>query len=313
MIDIIIPAYNCHDTIRDALFSIVTQTIKDKVKVYIIDDCSDQSYNKDIEGINKLIDIIILKTPKNSGPGIARQYGIDNSNGKYIVFLDADDVFYNCLAIEKLYNYINDNNYNAVCSNFIEDCEFTTIKHGLNDIWMHGKIYRRDFITKNNIRFSNTFQNEDTGFNHIISLIDEFKYLDEDTYIWKLNKESITRRNDYEYIFNGLEGYIYNICYSVEEALKMNVQVSRISKLLIETIYEIYFNYLKYINYDNVNLILKWSHRLKELYLEYSNKISIIDKKMIIEEAFYNNINKLDISSYLNNRITFDDFFNSIN
>lgn len=312
MIDVIIPAYNAHKTIKDALYSIAIQTIKDKIKVYIVDDCSDKDYKDSIKGIDKLLDITLLKTPKNSGPGFAREYGIKHSSGDYIVFLDADDMFYNCFSIEKLYNYINDNNYNAVCSNFIEECDYISINHGFNDIWMHGKIYRRSFIVDNNIKFSNTYQNEDTGFNHIISLIDEFKYLDETTYIWRLNNNSITRKNDYEYTFNGLEGYIYNICYSIEEAIKKNVEVDKISSLVISTMYEMYFNYLKYSDYENVNLLFEWLKGLKKLFLEYNNKINNSKKYKIIKEETHNGIEKIDIVSYLNNKFTFDEFLDSI-
>ena len=149
-------------------------------------------------------------------------------------------------------------------------------------------------------------------FNHIISLIDEFKYLEDITYIWKYNYKSITRRNNYEYTFNSLDGYIYNICYSIEEALKKNANIEKVSKLIIGTMYEMYFNYLKYIKYEKVNNIFIWSKKIKELFLIYNTKISNYDKKKVVEEEFYKRIGNLDIIDYLNNRITFDDFLNSI-
>lgn len=312
MIDIIIPAYNAHDTIKRTLYSILTQSIKENIKVLIVDDCSDQGYDDEIKDISKLINITIIRTPENLGPGFARQYGMEHSESEYIIFLDADDMFYNCFSVEQLYNFINENNFNAVCSDFLEECENSIIRHGFNDIWMHGKIYRRNFIEKNSIKFNNTLANEDTGFNHIISLIDEFKYLEDITYIWKYNYKSITRRNNYEYTFNSLDGYIYNICYSIEEALKKNANIEKVSKLIIGTMYEMYFNYLKYIKYEKVNNIFIWSKKIKELFLIYNTKISNYDKKKVVEEEFYKRIGNLDIIDYLNNRITFDDFLNSI-
>ena len=94
MIDIIIPAYNAHDTIYKALMSISLQVIKDKLKVYIIDDCSDKPYDYLKEDFNDL-DITIKRLDKNVGPGKARQYGIDHSNNPYIMFCDSDDYLYN--------------------------------------------------------------------------------------------------------------------------------------------------------------------------------------------------------------------------
>ena len=312
MIDIIIPAYNAHNTIRRALYSILSQTIRNKIKIYIVDDCSEKGYDDEIREFKELLNITILKTSENSGPGVSRQCGIDNSKSKYIIFLDADDVFYNCFSVEYLYNFIVDNNCNAVCSNFLEECEDNVIVHGFNDIWMHGKIYKRNFIESNNIKFNNTSQNEDTGFNHIISIVDEFKYLDEITYIWRLNKDSITRKNDYEYSFSGLEGYVYNVCYSVEEVIRMNVKVEKIASVIISTMYEMYFNYLKYINDSNVYLISIWSKKLKKLFLEYGDKLPNYKKCNIIKNEFFKSIDNLNIISYLNNKFTFDDFMNSI-
>ena len=46
MIDIIIPAYNAHNTIKKTLISICMQTVKDKINVYIIDDCSNEDYKE---------------------------------------------------------------------------------------------------------------------------------------------------------------------------------------------------------------------------------------------------------------------------
>lgn len=79
MVDIIIPAYNAHKTISKALLSICMQTIKDKINVYIIDDCSDHDYKKIINKFKDRINITQYKLDKNSGPGVARQYGLDHS------------------------------------------------------------------------------------------------------------------------------------------------------------------------------------------------------------------------------------------
>lgn len=313
MIDVIIPAYNAHDTIKRTLFSILSQSIKDIIKVYIVDDCSDKSYDEDIKSIKEEIDITIIKTPKNSGPGAARQLGIEKSNSKYIVFLDADDIFFSSFSVEQLYSFIDENNCNAVCSDFLEECENGVLKHEFNDIWMHGKIYRRSFIEKNNIRFNNTYQNEDTGFNHIISLIDEFKYFDQLTYIWKYNPISITRNNDYEYSFKGLEGYISNICYAIKEAKKRNVKEEKIARLVVKNMYEIYFNYLKYDNHPFVNNIFLWSKELKKLFFKYEDKLSIYDKNCIVQEEIYKFIDDINAVDFLNNKKTFNDFLENIN
>lgn len=73
MIDIIIPAYNAHNTIRETLNSIKKQNKIEKINVYILNDASDENYQKIIEEYTPYIKIKEIEIEKNSGPGVARQ------------------------------------------------------------------------------------------------------------------------------------------------------------------------------------------------------------------------------------------------
>lgn len=93
-VSVIIPTYNAEGTIIKCLNSVLAQTYKD-FEVIIIDDGSiDRSYEtvKDYLTKNNIQNLKLLKQI-NRGPGIARNRGIKNSKGKYIAFLDADDVW----------------------------------------------------------------------------------------------------------------------------------------------------------------------------------------------------------------------------
>ncbi len=80
MIDIIIPAYNAHETIRKTLMSICIQNNVKDLNIYIIDDCSDEPYDYLIDEFNKYLNIKIERLNKNSGPGVARNRGLEISN-----------------------------------------------------------------------------------------------------------------------------------------------------------------------------------------------------------------------------------------
>lgn len=208
MIDIIIPAYNANNTIEYTLMSVAMQTIKDKVKIYIIDDCSLNDYNYIVDNFSKELNITLLRLDKNSGTGIARQYGLDNSNGDYIYFLDADDLFLNPESLENLYNNIigKDLVYGYV---YNEELDINNIN--LGDL--HGKLYRRDFINKYNIRFNNSRFHEDNAFNSLVLLHNPiYKQIDNIILFYSYNKKSITRDSE-ENEFNRLEIYIDNMDY----------------------------------------------------------------------------------------------------
>jgi glycosyltransferase involved in cell wall biosynthesis len=82
------PTHNPGAFIIEALQSCVAQSYKDVV-ITVVDDCSttDLSYIK-----KKFPKVNFIKTPKNLGPGGARNFGILNTNGELISFLDDDDV-----------------------------------------------------------------------------------------------------------------------------------------------------------------------------------------------------------------------------
>lgn len=109
MIDIIIPAYRAHKTLFRTLASILQQLIIGDIKVTVVNDCCPEgSYKNIIKHFAPFMNIREIKTPKNLGPGLARQYGIDNSTNPYIIFVDADDVLLDCLVVKTLYDKITE-------------------------------------------------------------------------------------------------------------------------------------------------------------------------------------------------------------
>lgn len=91
---IITPCYNAGPLIAETIDSVLNQTFA-KWEMLIIDDCSSDN---SVEVINHYMRnderIRLLKTSKKSGsPSLPRNIGIENANGKYIAFLDADDVW----------------------------------------------------------------------------------------------------------------------------------------------------------------------------------------------------------------------------
>lgn len=98
---IIIPNYNKEEYIKDSLDSIFNQTYKN-IEVIVIDD---GSTDKSID-IIKNYNVKLLHTNRKRAGG-ARNIGLDNATGDYILFLDSDDYFTSNDVLEKLYNLIN--------------------------------------------------------------------------------------------------------------------------------------------------------------------------------------------------------------
>ncbi|MGY5352971.1 glycosyltransferase family A protein [Wenyingzhuangia sp. IMCC45533] len=88
-VSVIIPFYNNIHQVKKAIQSVVLQEYSN-IEVIVIDDGSSKNYEKDILVFKNEIDIKYFKQ-KNSGPGLARQFGLSVSTGKYIQYLDSDD------------------------------------------------------------------------------------------------------------------------------------------------------------------------------------------------------------------------------
>ena len=264
MIDIIIPVYNARKILELTLMSIKLQTIIDKINIYLIDDNSSEDY-KDILNKYKDMNIIYKKLDKNNGPAVARQKGIEMSSSKYIMFIDADDLLYDADSIKKLFNKIEED-YDYVVGITIDEKQNTQI---MNESDLHGKIYKREFLLKNNIKFNNTRIHEDNYFNNLVLLCEpKQKEILENVYIYVDNKDSITNINK-EKEFENLEIYISNIKEIIEEATKRNIEKDLIIKYLIMK--------LKYIN----RIYNKLSEKQQEIFKNWLEKYDIKLEKYI--------------------------------
>jgi len=109
IVSIISPSFNSENFILETIDSVIKQTFKDW-ELLIIDDGSDDNSVKIIQEIasnEKRIHLFILK--KNCGPAYARNFGIQLAKGRYIAFLDSDDIWHpNKLEVQ--INYMDENN-----------------------------------------------------------------------------------------------------------------------------------------------------------------------------------------------------------
>jgi glycosyltransferase involved in cell wall biosynthesis len=92
---IVIPVYNREDYLKSALKSALMQNDFFDYEIIVVDDGSKIELKPviDLFQINSKIKINYFKI-ENSGPGLARNFGVTKAQGKYIVFLDSDDLLY---------------------------------------------------------------------------------------------------------------------------------------------------------------------------------------------------------------------------
>ena len=103
MFSIIVPMYNCEEYIEECIESVVRQPL-DCYEIICINDGSTDGTLKKISDIQRFNEQIKIFSQKNQGLSAARNAGICEAQGKYIIFLDSDDMLADN-ALEVLYTW----------------------------------------------------------------------------------------------------------------------------------------------------------------------------------------------------------------
>ena len=176
-ISIIVPIYNAEKYLKKCLDSLVNQTKKELEFILINDGSTDKS--EEIVKTYKDERIKYFKN-KNQGIGKTRNFGIEKSSGKYLMFLDSDDYFSND-ACEILYKEAEKEKADLIVFDYyrvekgnlnevkIESFNATNIKDDPNlllkvNLGPCNKIYKTDLIKNNGIKFEESLKYEDTLF-----------------------------------------------------------------------------------------------------------------------------------------------------
>jgi glycosyltransferase involved in cell wall biosynthesis len=91
-VSVVIPAYNRGAYLRESIESVRRQTVKD-VEILVVDDASRDGALDALKTDPLFADVRLLRHEANRGPGESRRTGILAAKGKYVAFLDDDDLF----------------------------------------------------------------------------------------------------------------------------------------------------------------------------------------------------------------------------
>lgn len=90
LISVIVPVYNCEDTLHLTMDNLLKQTYSD-IEIILVDDGSSDNSGKLCDDYAKADKRVIVIHQNNKGAFGARNSGVSNANGDYISFIDAGD------------------------------------------------------------------------------------------------------------------------------------------------------------------------------------------------------------------------------
>ena len=236
MIDVIIPAFNCKDTIGRTLSSLVAQTDNDFI-VTIVDDCSDINFKEIIDDYCSKLNIKYIRNKENKGCGMSRQVGIDNTACSHFMFLDSDDILMP-YTIETLNSIIKSNpNIEFLHSYFYEQTKINgdpaLILHKDGYTWCHGKLYNRKLIEYYGIKNSPIIKYaDDSFFNSMCSELLDMQVIHIPLYLWCNNLKSVTRKHDPEREQIKKEDFLLAMKMSKEFVLKYKNSIDHLEHTL---------------------------------------------------------------------------------
>ncbi|MFV0464535.1 MAG: glycosyltransferase family 2 protein [Lachnospiraceae bacterium] len=180
-VSIIVPVYNAQNTIVSCAVNLIRQTWKN-VEIIFADDCSTDNSYAILQQIKKETGdhIHVLRTDQNSGPGGARNLGLSIASGRYIGFVDSDDLA-DVTMFEKMYQLARAEACDIVDCAYLDEAKgmiMPSIPEELSGImdtakknrlistegYVWNKLFLADLINENHMRFREQTSMEDTDF-----------------------------------------------------------------------------------------------------------------------------------------------------
>ena len=289
-LNILIPQYNeCEVDISPLLDSIaIQQNIDfDEIGVIICNDGSDyilcdnflQSYKFDIQ---------YFKEP-HKGVSATRNFLLDKSDAEYVMFCDADDMFYNACGLWILFREFEKNEFDTLISVFIEEArngdDVIYINHDMDTTFVHGKVHRRQYLIDNNIRFNDSLTIHEDSYFILLTQnctdANRVKYCPTPFYLWKWRDNSVCR-HDSKYMLKTYINMIDSNNALIDEFVKREMLDKAnmyVGIMIFDTYYT--FNKSEWVNQDNIEYRDKTEKHFSEYYKkrkEMWEKIPSVEK-----------------------------------
>ncbi len=215
-VSVVVPVFNGERHLKQCVDSLLCQTLRNVEFIFVDDGSTDRSMEF-LRGYRKRDDRIRILTQRNQYAGVARNNGMEEATGKYIIFLDSDDFFLPTM-LEEAYEHAEkhqaeitifgyskyDDRRRSVLRpplpRFPKTC-FSVRRIGEDFFLMYNpepwnKLFLRSFITEHELRFQNIRKCNDTYFTHMAAyLSDRIVFLRKRLVFYRMNNAASLQGN----------------------------------------------------------------------------------------------------------------------
>jgi glycosyltransferase involved in cell wall biosynthesis len=244
LVSIVVPIYNAENYLKKCVDSLINQTYKD-IEIILVNDGSTDDSLRICNEYNKLDKRVRVIDKENGGASSARNAGIKNANGEYIMFADSDDYVAENWVEELAASQNKNEDSFVICDIHWQDVDGTVYsqhndirygKYALKEYYEvvenklfnqpYNKIYKKSIIKENSISFNESFViGEDINFNlDYIKHTQSVFLIDKRLYYYLENREDSLCHRYYEDLFEiNLFTYKHNLrlfsLFSIEECV----------------------------------------------------------------------------------------------
>lgn len=290
-LEILIPQYHeTEEIIAPLLKSIEIQQnvdLKNDVGVIICSDESREDYWLSDNFLNSFPFDIKYIHHGHKGVSAARNACLDAATADYVMFCDADDMFFNACGLWMIFREMLGEGFNALVSIFVEETkdprtnEKIYINRENDSTFVHGKIYRRSYLMMNNIRFNDSLTiHEDSYFNCLAQrLAGQVKYCQTPFYLWRWRDDSVCR-HDSKYILKTYVNMLDSSTALAKEFLSRNRKLDA-QYYVTSMIYDAYFmmNKSEWLNQENQEYRMTTEKRFKKYYETFKQEFDSIQEE----------------------------------
>ena len=246
---VIIPVYNTYNYLERCLNSVFNQSFKDFEVIVVNDGSTDDSYKileKYCKKYKSKVRIVNIEKKETIGPSLARNLGVNASEGEYILFLDSDDYYESDLLFrlntafnndydlvrfeiqydkngikEKIKGYVSDYVYDNGISAFNEICSYSIVESPCC------YAFNRKFLLKNKFEFKVDTLHEDFGLIPLILIkANRVKCIDYIGYNYVIHDNSIMTSNSYDKVLKKANDFLRHFEFLKDEGFKCSGDLS---------------------------------------------------------------------------------------
>ena len=277
-ISLVVTHYNePWDVVKPLFDSIAVQVDYDlsKLEVIVVNDGTGEltfPNNYDFE-VRQL-------TPEKCGVSACRNLGLDNATGDYVMFCDCDDMFCSMFSLNVYDKAIAESPlYDLIRGSFIEDQfvdgAWKLIRHDMDVVFIHGKLWKKEFLLENEIRFKEDLIIHEDSYVNIIGTIlaqGSTRETQVATYLWKYRDESVCRRDSHNFVYKTYKD-LMKTRNAISESLDRRGLITELHQTVAKTVLDSYYDFQKpeALKPENADMMNRAKKAFKKYYMRWKD------------------------------------------